>query len=61
MKKYEIRFLLTEEVYRRVKARADRYAEPVGCYARHILLDRVEALETAETRKSWRKPNDPLN
>ena len=52
LKKREIRFVVPENIYNRIKAFADEYGEPVGPCCRRLTLDRLTALEAIEAQKS---------
>lgn len=51
-KKHDIRFQVSEEIFRRIKEQARRYDENVAPFCRRIVIDRTFALEVQETNQS---------
>ena len=49
--KYEIRFYVNSDVYHRIKKYADQYSEPISPFCRHMVIDRISALEVADANR----------
>ncbi len=47
-----IRLVVTKKLYDRIKKRADEYEDRVTPFIRHLIIDRLNALDLAETSKS---------